>query len=218
MLLSWIKLSKYKVQATDGVVGALDGVYFIGNRFSWMIRYFVVNVKDWMNYKQVLIPMDIIGRPFRDLKKLPVEISSEEVKNSHIFRDENLLGTKDIIGFTLSSPDGGVVGYVDDLIVDDGTWEIKYLVVSLWEYAAQKRVLVPPTWIEEIVAKDKDIRLNVLNSQVGKAVPYEQELSMGGENEIWRKDEDENRQTVIVAGVQHGGKPSVSGGRWNTAT
>ena len=175
MLLSWNKLRKYKVQATDGVVGALDGVYFIGNQFSWMIRYFVVNVTEWMHDKQVLIPLDVIGRPFRDLKKLPVDVSAEEIKNSHIFNYENLLGTQDIIGYTLTAADGGV-GKVEDLIIDDSIWEIKYLVVSLWEYASKKKVLIPPKWIEEINAEDKDIRLNVLNQQVSKAPQYGSEL------------------------------------------
>ena len=175
MLLSWNKLRKYKVQATDGIVGALDGVYFIGNQFSWMIRYFVVNVKEWMQDKQVLIPLDIIGRPLRDLKKLPVDVSTEEVKNSHIFSDENLMGTRDIIGYTLTAADGGV-GKVEDLIIDDSIWEIKYLVVSLWEYASQKKVLIPPKWIDEINAEDKDIRLNVSNQQVSKATQYGPEL------------------------------------------
>jgi len=205
MLLSWNKLRKYKVQATDGVVGALDGVYFIGSRFSWMIQYFVVNVSEWMQEKQVLIPLDIIGRPFRDLKRLPVDVSAEEVRNSRIFTDENLLGTKDIIGYTLTALDGGV-GYVEDLIVDDSTWEIKYLVVSLWEYASQKRVLVPPKWIDEIVSEDRDIRLNVLNSQLSRAVPFEREQSVSGEKEK-TGDKTRNQQTLVAAGVQRGKIP-----------
>jgi hypothetical protein len=217
MLLSWNKLRKYKVQATDGVIGALDGVYFIGSRFTWMIRYFVVNVKEWMNDKQILIPLDVIGRPFRDLKKLPVDVTSEEIKNSHIFSDENLLGTKDIIGYTLTASDGGV-GYVDDLIVDDSTWEIKYLVVSLWEYSSQKRVLVPPKWIEEIVAKDKDIRLNVLNSQVSKSAPYESEKTLESENESESDKRLGSKQPLIVVGAQNGKSVTMMEGRWNTFT
>jgi hypothetical protein len=213
MLLSWNKLQKYKVQATDGVVGALDGVYFIGSRFSWMIRYFAVNVTEWMQDKKVLIPLDVIGRPFRDLKKLPVNVSTEEVKNSRIFSDENLVGTRDIIGYTLTASDGGV-GYVEDLIVDDSTWEIKYLVVSLWEYASQKRVLVPPKWIEEIVANDKDIRLNVLNGQVSKAVPYELDVAPNTS-----AGKTETRTEALIKPLPEASimpKTIIMRGRWST--
>ena len=45
MLIHWNKLREYGVQATDGVVGTFDGVYFIGDYFSWMMRY----VTEWVH-------------------------------------------------------------------------------------------------------------------------------------------------------------------------
>jgi hypothetical protein len=37
-------------------------------------------------------------------------------------------------------------GHVDDFIVDDETWEVRYLVVETSDWWCGKRVLVAPRW------------------------------------------------------------------------
>jgi hypothetical protein len=45
MLLCRDKLREYGIQATDGVVGTFDGLYFIGDCFSRMMSY----AMEWMS-------------------------------------------------------------------------------------------------------------------------------------------------------------------------
>jgi hypothetical protein len=44
----------------------------------------------------------------------------------------------------------GEVGHVDDFVIDDGTWAIRYLVVDTHNWWPGKRVLVSPQWIENV--------------------------------------------------------------------
>jgi len=172
MLLSLKKLQEYRLKATDGVVGAIEGFYFVGSRITWMVRYFIIDIKEWFNEKRILVPPDVVGKPEGDLE-IPATATKEDIENSRIFLDgSNLLKTNEIVGYTLTAKDGGV-GYVEDIILEDDTWEIKYLVVGLLGYAHNKKVLLPVDYIDEVVEETKNIKLTLSKETVGRAPSYE---------------------------------------------
>ena len=44
----------------------------------------------------------------------------------------------------------GVIGHVDDFIIDDKTWAIRYLVVDTGVWWPGKKVLLAPKWVDRI--------------------------------------------------------------------
>ena len=62
--------------------------------------------------------------------------------------DSHLYSARDITGFTRYRVEAndGQVGHVSDLIVSDGDWVVRYLVVNTRGWLPGKHVLVPPHW------------------------------------------------------------------------
>jgi hypothetical protein len=52
---------------------------------------------------------------------------------------------RQVTGYSVASPDG-VVGRIDDFILDDESWVIRYVVVDTRKYLPGGDVLVAPDW------------------------------------------------------------------------
>lgn len=78
--------------------------------------------------------------------------------------DPHLRTTRVVTGLAVRARDGWV-GRIADLIFDDGSWEIRYLVVELEDGA---RVVIPPRRVKAIILDEKvvatDLPLDAINS------------------------------------------------------
>ncbi len=63
--------------------------------------------------------------------------------------DPNLYAALDVIDYQLEA-DGGLAGKVNDLIVDDETWMVRYLVVDLGDEAEGKQVLLATQLVDRV--------------------------------------------------------------------
>jgi hypothetical protein len=61
--------------------------------------------------------------------------------------DPHLRSTHDVSGYPIQAADGEI-GHVDDFVIDDETWAIRYLIVDTRNWWPGKKVLVSPQWIE----------------------------------------------------------------------
>lgn len=61
--------------------------------------------------------------------------------------DPHLRSTDNVGGYCIQALDGDI-GHVEDFIIDDETWAIRYLVIDTRNWWAGKKVLVSPKWIE----------------------------------------------------------------------
>ncbi len=60
--------------------------------------------------------------------------------------DAHLRSTREVTGYEIVALDGHL-GHVDDFLVDDSTWVIRYLAVDTRDWWPGKKVLLPPDWI-----------------------------------------------------------------------
>jgi hypothetical protein len=63
--------------------------------------------------------------------------------------DQHLRSADDIRGYQLKATDG-TLGHVEDLLVEDLTWRIRYIAIDTRNWWPGKRVLVAPEWIQEV--------------------------------------------------------------------
>lgn len=63
--------------------------------------------------------------------------------------DPHLRSTKRVAGYHVQARDGQI-GHVEDFIVDDETWIIRYLVVNTRNLLPGKKVLVAPRWVDRV--------------------------------------------------------------------
>jgi hypothetical protein len=63
--------------------------------------------------------------------------------------DVHLRSAREIRGYHIQGSDEAI-GHLDDLIVDDETWEVRYLVVDTSNWWFGKKVLVAPHWASSV--------------------------------------------------------------------
>ena len=63
--------------------------------------------------------------------------------------ETHLRSAKEVMGYYIEATDGDI-GHVEDFVVDDDTWEIRYMVVDTKNWWPGKKVLVAPEWIERV--------------------------------------------------------------------
>jgi PRC-barrel domain len=63
--------------------------------------------------------------------------------------DVHLQRATAVLGYAIQAEDGKI-GHVKDVLVDDQTWAVRYLVVDTENRWAGKRVWVPPAWLTHV--------------------------------------------------------------------
>jgi uncharacterized protein YrrD len=63
--------------------------------------------------------------------------------------DPHLRSIHDVNGYNIQAADGGI-GHVEDFIIDDDTWAIRYLVVNTHNWWPGKKVLISSKWIKRV--------------------------------------------------------------------
>ena len=61
--------------------------------------------------------------------------------------DHHSRSTCEVAGYRIHAEDGEI-GHVEDFMIDDETWAIRYLIVDTRNWWPGKKVLVSPQWIE----------------------------------------------------------------------
>ncbi|MDZ4741930.1 MAG: PRC-barrel domain-containing protein [Verrucomicrobiota bacterium] len=97
----------------------------------------------------------------------PVELSSPPAETG----DPNLRSTGAVTGYHISCLDGEI-GHVEDFIIDDETWAIRYLVVDTQNWWAGKHVLVSPRWIERISWDESKVFVKLSSDMVKNSPEY----------------------------------------------
>ncbi len=84
----------------------------------------------------------------------------------------HLKSVKDLLGFSLEASDG-TVGHVDDVIVDDDTWTLPYLVVDSRNWLSGRKVLVPTEWVGRIDRQDHRVEVLMSANNVEEEPEYD---------------------------------------------
>ena len=88
--------------------------------------------------------------------------------------DPHLRSIQEVTGYHVHAVDGEI-GHIDDFIVDDETWAIRYLVVDTRNWWPGQRVLVSIRWIERVSWEDSKVFVNVTRQAVKDAPEYSDE-------------------------------------------
>jgi hypothetical protein len=70
----------------------------------------------------------------------PVEPPAKEHNDPH------LRSVRELRSYRIQASDGEI-GHVDDFVVDDETWEVRYMVVATTNWLPGRKVLISPQWL-----------------------------------------------------------------------
>lgn len=96
----------------------------------------------------------------------PRETSTEEQGDPH------LRSTKEVIGYHIEAQDGEI-GHVEDFIIDDESWAIRYMVVDTSNWWLGKKVLVAPQWIEGVDWAESKVRVDLRRGEIERAPEFD---------------------------------------------
>ena len=80
--------------------------------------------------------------------------------------------TKELFGYDILTLDGNI-GKVDDFILDDDTWDIRYLVLKTGNILEGKKVLISPQWVEWIRHTESKAFLDLDQEMIEKSPPFD---------------------------------------------
>jgi hypothetical protein len=152
------RLKEALVRGTDGDLGILERLYF--DEEQWTIRHLVLSRDKSLNGGLVRISPASI-QPNWNVAMLLANLSGNEVRDRpEIAPDADppaatepstapVRSTDQIIGLHLQATDGEI-GHVDDLLIDEDTWRIRYLVVDTSNWIGGKWVAIVPSVLRSI--------------------------------------------------------------------
>lgn len=83
-----------------------------------------------------------------------------------------LRSAREVTGYKIAARDGEI-GSVDNFLIDDTSWRILYMVVDTGSWLPGRKVLISPTWIEEISWNDSRVRVNLDQDTIRNSPEYD---------------------------------------------
>lgn len=88
--------------------------------------------------------------------------------------DAHLRSTHEVSGYRIQAADGEI-GHVDDFVIDDETWAIRYLRVDTVNWWPGKKVLVATRWVERVSWDESKVFINLSRAAIKQAPEYAEE-------------------------------------------
>lgn len=106
-----------------------------------------------------------------------IEEGAKAERARHRDDDPHLRSCKAVIGYHIQATDGEV-GHVDELLVDEETWAIRYLVVNTSNWWVGHKVLIAPQWIDGVSWSDRTVAVDLSREAVKTAPPYDAAMTL----------------------------------------
>ena len=88
--------------------------------------------------------------------------------------DPHLRSTYNVTDYNIQARDGEI-GHVEDFIIDDDTWAIRYLIIDTMNLWPGKKVLLSPQWIERISWDESKVFVNLSCDSIKQSPEYTEE-------------------------------------------
>jgi hypothetical protein len=94
--------------------------------------------------------------------------------------DPHLRSAHQTRGYSIEASDGGI-GHVEDLLVDEEFWRIRYLVIDTTNWWPGGNVVVAPDWIRSVSWESSAVSVDLTREQIKHSPPYEGPASLNRE-------------------------------------
>jgi len=108
---------------------------------------------------------------------MPARQTAAELQTGRVERDPadaRLRSTTEITGYHIQATDGEI-GHVEDFIVDEETWAVRYLVIDTSNWWFGKKVLISPQWIESISWTESKVVVDLRQEEIKNSPEYDKE-------------------------------------------
>lgn len=187
MLWDALGLKGYAILAKDGLLGTISDLLFDDG--SWRLRWLVGDTRYWMPHHEVLLParslkaidpgrrrvsvaltMDQLDASPVAETDLPVSRQAEATTRRRSGCDPHLRSVEAVVGHRVHTLEG-VIGHVEDLLLDDADWSIRFFRVDPRHWRSDRYILLPPQILRQIDWPGRAIHLDVDRRQIENSPP-----------------------------------------------
>jgi hypothetical protein len=118
------------------------------------------------------------GAPLREEQDQPEEAAKE---------NPSLRSTREVIGYRIHATDGQI-GHVEDFIISDEDWIIRYLVADTRNWLPGRSVLVSPEWVTDISWQGREVWMDVSTQAIEDSPPFDPSAPVNREYEVQMYD------------------------------
>lgn len=97
--------------------------------------------------------------------------------------DPHLRSSKEVEGYRIHTRDAEV-GHVEDFVVDDEDWVLRYVIVHTRNWLPGKKVLVSPLWISGISWAESEVRVDLNGDEIKTAPEWHPHRGINREYEV----------------------------------
>lgn len=119
--------------------------------------------------------------------------------------DQHLRSAREVTNYTIEASDGEI-GHVEDFLVSDEDWAIRYILVDTRNWWPGKKVVVSPRWIREVSWPDKKVHVDLSRESIKNSPEYDASASFSRDYEE-RLHEHYRRPRYWKAGTQFEPEP-----------
>ena len=107
------------------------------------------------------------------------ETTPDEVKKG----DPHLRSIHEVVGYHIHATDG-MIGHVDDFIVQTDGWVIRYIVADTRNWIPGRKVLVSPTWAHKIDWDERAVYIDMEREIIRHSAVYDHSSPINREYEV----------------------------------
>jgi len=97
--------------------------------------------------------------------------------------DPRLRSMREVAGYSLHASDGQI-GHVEDFVIDDESWIIRYIVVDTRNWLPGKKVIISPDWVSAIDWQTRTVSLEHSKDEVSSSPPYDPNQPVNRQYEV----------------------------------
>lgn len=97
-------------------------------------------------------------------------------------QDSHMRSTKVVLGYHIHAEDGEI-GHVDDFLVEDATWAIRYFIVDTRNWLPGKKVILSTKWIDRVVWEESMVHVDLTREDIKEAPEFRPEGTIEREYE-----------------------------------
>jgi len=183
MLINAKALTGFTLSCLDGNMGTVREFLFYDK--LWTICHVVADSGSRFAGGQMLISPQVLGPVMKDTQQITINLTKKQIKDtlspdSELLQKNNrspetqnlfLRNTHDVRGHRILAADGKI-GHVEDFIIDDQMWEIRYFVVDTRDWWRGKKVLVSSQWIERVSSHKRKVFVNLSRDSIRQSPEY----------------------------------------------
>jgi hypothetical protein len=95
----------------------------------------------------------------------------------------HLRSVKEVTGYHISAADGDI-GHVEDLIVDESTWKLHYVVADTRNWLPGRKVLIPPVWATLVDWGKQEMGIDLARNVIKESPEYHSSVLVSREYEL----------------------------------